>query len=63
MKVVMNLVRRIRLRILAIRIYRLNISIVFATTRHIFRGHRIDCLILRSDALGKRYRDLEGTAE
>jgi hypothetical protein len=63
MKVIANLVRRIRLQLLATRVRLLNILIVIATTRQITRGRRIDRLILRSLVLGQRYRDLEGTAE
>jgi len=63
MKVIMNLVRRVRLQILATRIRLLNISIAIAGTRQITLGLRCQHLILRSTALGKRYRDLEGTAE
>lgn len=58
-----NLVRRIRLRILATRIRLLNISIIIGNTRQVTRGRRIGRLVLRSNALGRRYRDLEETAE
>ncbi len=56
MSLLSNLVRRVRLRILATRIRLLNISIVIAVTWS-------SRLLLRSDALGKRYQDLEGTTE
>jgi hypothetical protein len=63
MKVIANLVRCARMRILAIRIRCLNVSISIAVTRNTVSRVRIERLALHSDALGKRYRDLEETAE
>jgi len=58
-----NLALRVRLRILALRIRILNVRIVLTITRQITLNRRYGRLVLRSDALGKRYRDLEGTTE
>jgi hypothetical protein len=63
MKVGMNLVRRVRMQILATRIRLLNVRIAIAAFRQIILGRRMSRLIFRSTALGKRYRDLKGTAE
>ncbi len=63
MSLLANLVRRVRRRTLEIRVRFLNILIVIVTTRQFIRARRVDRLILRSDVLGRRYRDLEGIAE
>ena len=61
MKVIMNLVRRVRLKILATQIRLLNVWIGIAVIRQTKRGRRLNRLILRSTVLGGRYCDLEET--
>lgn len=67
MRLLANLVRHVRLRILATRIRILNVIIAISINHQVNAGRRNMRRIKRSGKLGQRYRDikdkLEGNAE